>query len=176
MGKTCPFSCSIIYWRNFVRVLMCFHWVGETFYQWRLMNMYLLYTGSPSEPKWSHIVKWWWQLGNSFHANAIQYNVVISLGEAQCSINMIFRYCFLNHTSTLKPSRATNTGVSQLSLSYTGALQQWSQSDPKWRIHVYYAKTLVSFQASRQTYTGLTLSPNSTHTSRVCGLPVCFGI
>lgn len=46
--KKCPFLCSIIYWPDFERVLNLFHWAGDISYQWKLMNMYLLYTGSDS--------------------------------------------------------------------------------------------------------------------------------
>ncbi len=137
MWKTCPFSCSIIYWPDF-------EWVLN---HWRLMNMYLLYTGSPSWPRCRHIVQqWWWQLHNSSYANVIFYNVVISLDRDQCSLSLFYR----NHTSTFRKSSVTQT-IKFLNhhLLCTGALQKQSQSDLVWGKHVYYVKVLVSFQASR---------------------------
>ena len=92
MWKTWPFSCSIIYWPDFERVL---NWAEETSYQSGLMNMYLLCTRSPSHPKWRHIGEQWWQLRNSLYVNIIRYNVVISLGKAWCILSLSPSFCFL---------------------------------------------------------------------------------
>lgn len=68
-----------------------------------------------------------------------------------------------------------HAGVSQLSFPlHRGITKVESIRSSLKKKHVYYEEALVPVQASRQTYTELT--PNSTHTSSVCGWPVCFGI
>lgn len=96
----------------------------------------------------------------------ILYDTMWSFHLAKLNVvSPSFFFYFLNHTSTFKRSSMTQTLESlNYRLLCTGALQKWSQSDPVWRKHVYYVKALVRFQASRQTYTRLPLSPNSTHT------------
>lgn len=125
MWKTCPFSCPIIYWPAFERVL-------NRSYQWRVMNMYLLYTRSPLKPKWRRIGKQRWQLRSSLYANIIQCNVVISLGKAQCRLPLSFYLFFLNHTSAFESSRVTQTPEFLSShLLCTGALRKSIRSSAK---------------------------------------------
>lgn len=158
-GKTRLFSCSIIYWCNSVRLLNRLQQAGEISYQWRLMNMYLLYTRRPSWPKWSHTVRWRWQLCNSFHANIIQYNVVISLGKAQASVNIISIVCCKPHQNFGEELRHKRWGFSTLVSPHRGITKAESvRSSVKKTCLLRRSAGPLPGQQTRP-YTGPTVSP-----------------